>query len=470
MCTSAPCAASAIGSMSPPSRTAGIRRRLLANLLLPLTLLVLLSVAVDYRIAFAPANEAYDQQLSDAALIVAAHLRTEKDRPVLSMSGQAEAVLRFDSDDRVYYAVRDQAGQLVAGDAELGPVDAGSAANPSFYDADISGIHIRGALYRVPSDTGPLTIQVAETTIKRQLLARRILSAQLIPFLLLTLLFVGVIVFGIRTALAPLGRLRADVEGRSPQQLHPLPEDTVPVEVQPLIAAINGLLAQVAAAAAAEQRFLSNAAHQLRTPLSALQTQLELADMESDPGKQKARLQQLRQATERVGRLVQQLLALARATPSAAGQDLRPLDLCELVEQFASGYVDAALAREIDLGYEREPAPVKGIALLLREALANLVDNALRYTPQGGHVTVRTRREGDHCLLEVEDDGPGIPQELRQKVFDRFYRPPGSPGDGCGLGLAIVKEIAEAHGGRVDILDPASPHGTRLRITLPAAK
>lgn len=148
---------------------------------------------------------------------------------------------------------------------------------------------------------------------------------------------------------------------------------------------------------------------------------------------------------------------------------MQPLDLRDIVERIASSHLDAAIARDIDLGFESEHATVAGIGFLLQELLANLVDNALHYIPTGGRVTVRSRREGDACIMEVEDDGPGIPADERDRIFDRFYRRAGSPGDGCGLGLSIVREIAELHGGRVDIMDAASPTGACVRVTLPAA-
>jgi two-component system sensor histidine kinase TctE len=452
----------------PRNPKSGIRRRLLLWLLPPLFALLLASLAADYRFVYAPANAGYDHSLSDTALAISSCVGIHDGKPTLALSQQAERVLRVDSHDRIYFAVRDGNGNLIAGDAELPPVNGAPSENPSFYDGQVADKPIRGAVFRTSTPAGEVLIQVAETTIKRQLLAQRILTALIIPFILIAFLVVAAVVFVVGAALEPLRRLRTEVEDRPPQDLSPLPEEPVPEEVRPLIAAINRLFFRVAESIAAEQRFLANAAHQLRTPVTALQTQIELAELEEDPQKQKARLRQLGQAAERVSRLVQQLLSLARAMPSGAIA-MQPLDLRDIVERIASSHLDAAIARDIDLGFESEHATVAGIGFLLQELLANLVDNALHYIPTGGRVTVRSRREGDACIMEVEDDGPGIPADERDRIFDRFYRRAGSPGDGCGLGLSIVREIAELHGGRVDIMDAASPTGACVRVTLPAA-
>jgi two-component system sensor histidine kinase TctE len=452
----------------PRNPKSGIRRRLLLWLLPPLFALLLASLAADYRFVYSPANAGYDHSLSDTALALSSCVGIHDGKPTLALSQQAERVLRVDSHDRIYFAVRDGNGNLIAGDAELMPAVGMESENPSFYDGQVADKLIRGVVFRTSTPAGNVLIQVAETTVKRQLLAQRLFTALITPFVLIAFLVVAAVLFVVGAALEPLRRLRREVEDRSPQDLSPLPEEPVPEEVRPLIVAINRLLSRVAEATAAEQRFLANAAHQLRTPVTALQTQIELAELEDDPQKRTARLHQLAQATGRLSRLVQQLLALARATP-AETVAMEPLDLRDIAEKIASSHLDAAIARDIDLGFECDPAHVMGIGFLLQELLTNLVDNALHYIPTGGRVTVRSRREGDACIMEVEDDGPGIPVDERDRVFDRFYRRAGSPGDGCGLGLSIVREIAELHGGRVDIVDAASPTGACVRVTLPAA-
>jgi len=214
-----------------------------------------------------------------------------------------------------------------------------------------------------------------------------------------------------------------------------------------------------------QQRFLADAAHQLRTPLAGLQTHTELALAQPMPDECRAQLEQVHRATIRTGRLANQLLALARAEPGARSANAG-LDLKNIAGGEADAWVRQAVSRDIDLGFELESARIDGDAFLLREALSNLVHNALEYSPRGGRVTVRTGRRNGHAFLEVEDDGPGIPPAERSRVVERFYRVPGTPGTGSGLGLAIVREIAAGHGADLAILDsPAG--GCRVGITFP---
>ena len=219
-----------------------------------------------------------------------------------------------------------------------------------------------------------------------------------------------------------------------------------------------------------QQRFLANAAHQLRTPLAGLQAHTELALAKSLPAEVRAELEQVHQSTIRTARLANQLLALARAEPGARG-NAAELNLKALAESEADGWVHQALARDVDLGFELDWAPVQGDAFLLREALANLVHNAIEYSQRGGRVTVRTGGNGTHSFLEVEDDGPGIPPPERERVLERFYRVPGTPGTGSGLGLAIVREIASGHGATISITDAmagsSATRGCRVAITFP---
>jgi len=242
-----------------------------------------------------------------------------------------------------------------------------------------------------------------------------------------------------------------------------------------MVGALNDLLGQVEEANSNQQRFLANAAHQLRTPLAGLQAHTELALGQAVPDACRIELEQVHLATVRTARLANQLLALARAE-SAGDREaaLEPLDMRRVVEGVADEWVHRGLARDIDLGFDLAEARVRGNEFLLREALANLVHNALEYTPAGGHVTVRTatRRAGDgaRAVLEVEDDGPGIPPEQRAQVVQRFYRAPGTAGTGSGLGLAIVSEIAGLHGASVEIGEAtAGGHGCRVSLIFPAA-
>jgi two-component system sensor histidine kinase TctE len=246
----------------------------------------------------------------------------------------------------------------------------------------------------------------------------------------------------------------------------------VPREAQPLVDAINGLLARLGSALAAHRRFVANAAHQLRTPLAGLHTQAELALRETEPGAVRRSLEQLHQAAGRAAHLVSQLMALARLEPRS-GRPLQGelLDLNGLARAATSRWVPQALARGIDLGFEASPTPVRllGDRLLLEELLGNLIDNAVRYTPAGGQATVRVEN-GSSAVLSVEDNGPGIPEAERPQMLERFERGSSAgQSEGSGLGLAIVREIASTHGADVRLEAGRDGSGTCVRITFPAA-
>ena len=288
----------------------------------------------------------------------------------------------------------------------------------------------------------------------------------MLPGILIALATLLIVWFGVKRGLWPLARLSDELKARSPRDLRPIDAAAAPEETRPLVAALNGLLEEVAHAAQNQQRFLANAAHQLRTPLAGLQTHTELALAQPLPESCRVHLEQVHQATIRTARLANQLLALARAEPGGRG-GASEFNLRALVEGEADAWVHQALARDVDLGFELAAAPVKGDALLLREALANLVHNAIEYSPRGGHVTVRTGRREDASFAEVEDDGPGIAPQERDRVLERFYRVPGTPGTGSGLGLAIVREIALGHGARMELTEGAGARGCRVALTFP---
>jgi two-component system sensor histidine kinase TctE len=238
-----------------------------------------------------------------------------------------------------------------------------------------------------------------------------------------------------------------------------------PQEIRPLVSALNGLLARLNGAIDGQKRFIANAAHQLRTPLAGLKTHAELARRDPGQGEMRALLDMIAGETERTSHMVNQLLALARTEPGVGpvcGSD--PVNLRDVASRAVQSWVPKALAKNIDLGFELDDAWTLGDALLLRELLANLLDNAIAYTGPGGAVTVRTRVADRGVFLEVEDNGIGIPESERAHVFERFYRVTGIGGEGCGLGLAIVSEIADRHDAQIQIITPSQGRGTCLRV------
>lgn len=249
-----------------------------------------------------------------------------------------------------------------------------------------------------------------------------------------------------------------------------LPLDTLaaPAEIRPLVSEFNAVLDRLEQAAEAQQRFVANAAHQLRTPLAGIRTQLELLLRSPDATDREARTRHCVGALERLGHLINQMLVLLSAEPGGRHAGLaESVDVPELIRERSPEWIRLAETRGLDLGFELDPAQVIGDRLLLGELMANLVVNALSYTPAPGEVTVRCRSVEGRSLIEVEDTGPGIPPEARQQVFERFFRLPGASQPGSGLGLAIVREIAHGLQGEVEILDPPGGHGSLLRVTLP---
>jgi two-component system sensor histidine kinase TctE len=408
-----------------------------------------------------PATQAYDQALVDIGLAIGSQVRVGEGAYRFELPQAVEQVLRTDRFDRIYYRVMSPSGIEIAGDADLPAPPGDDIAHTTLYD----GREVRVVSVQTPCGGPICTVLVGETTLKRERLARDILLQSLFPELLIALATLVLVWFGVKRGLQPLARLSEEIKQRSAGDLRPIDASGAPEETRPLVGALNGLLEEVSAASHMQQRFLADAAHQLRTPLAGLQAHTELALAQEMPAACRAQLEQVHRATIRTARLANQLLALARSEPGARAATAR-VDLKSIAGGEAETWVRQSLARDIDLGFELEPAPVEGDEFLLREALSNLVHNALEYSSRGGRVTVRTGRRNGHAFLEVEDDGPGIAAPERARVLERFYRVPGTAGTGSGLGLAIVREIASGHGAAVAIGDSAAG-GCRVAITFP---
>jgi two-component system sensor histidine kinase TctE len=479
-------------------RSRSLQARLLIWLLLPLAVVLPLRAWVQYEQTVGQTNDAFDEGLADTALALADLVQWDDGAIRFALSAQTEHWLRTDQNDTLYIAVLGPDRRTVAGDVQLASValerpSAGVlirwlrrlAALPHQPATDLRGVRfydtrvrvgtqlqpVRLALKRVACGPVECEVRVAETLLKRERIEREALQGTVGFFLALVAIEVLIIVLAVRMSFAPLRRLSDELAGRASDDLRPLPATDVPAELHPFIQATNGLFARVREASAAQQAFIADAAHQLRTPLTALRTEAELALLEQPDGASTAALQRIHAAAERTARLAAQLLAQARSDAGAHGlASPERVDLRQVAEQAAEDWVPQAVRQGVDLGFQLEAAPVAGHAYLLRELLGNLIHNALVYAPlaharpEDTHITVRTHRQADACVLEVEDNGPGIPAAERERVLQRFQR--GSHGTGSGLGLAIVRDIVSRHGGELQLLDGAAGRGLCVRVRL----
>jgi two-component system sensor histidine kinase TctE len=451
-------------------RAPSVRFTLLAWLIWPLAALLAVGIAGFYSLALNASNRAYDRALLDPAVAMARHVIERDGRAMLDLPPVAQEVLRVSGDDDTWFSVNAPDGTHVAGSPDLPePPARGAGRDRVFYDGVYQGRPVRVAALFLERPSGTVVLRVAETRNKRDELMREILLGEIVPAIVIALTAIALVWFAIGRGLAPLGRLRAEIESRSPRDLRPVDTDHAPTEVKPMVHALNELLRQLEATLDAQQRFIADAAHQLRTPLAGLQTHVELALRERTADTLRHTLRQAHSATQRTVHLTNQLLALARAEPTAHHPAaMQPVDLKAIGEDAVRLWVPRAIVRGLDLGFELEPAQVTGDARLLRELVDNLIDNAINYTPAGGAITLRTGMRGAQAWLAVEDSGCGIPEEERQRVFDRFYRASGAPGEGSGLGLAIVREIASRHDARISIDTPASGRGSLFTVLFPA--
>jgi len=448
-------------------RARSIRRRLLSFLIPSLLLLVVCAAVLSYALALHTATTAYDRSLLDPALDMAQNVRLGANGPQLDMLAQEQEALLYDHEDTLVFQIRDAAGDLIAGTPDLAPSPPLELGERTFFDSTSAGRPLRIAAVR--AETG-FTVQVGETLNKRRRLVREILAVEIVPTVLIALASLALAWTVVAHGIAPLARVRSQILARSPSDLRPLDLRHTPVEVAPAIEAFNHLLSALRESNAVQQRFLTNAAHQLRTPLAALQMHLELMYARDLPEELRQEIESMHGATTRATRLANQLLVLAKA--EGLTEQARPktlVNLHSLADAAVHEWVPRAIARDIDLGFDLSDASVWGDAVLLTEALNNLIDNALRYTPRGGTATVRCGTRSSHPYLSVEDSGPGIPRWAHERVFERFFRIPGTTGEGAGLGLAIVREVAEQHGAHVEI-DHAASGGTCVTVVFAPVK
>jgi two-component system sensor histidine kinase TctE len=453
-------------------RDISVRRQLIVWLMPPLLALWLIGAVLAYYFVVDFANRIYDRWLLDSAVALAQEVHVQADRVHADLPDALLRVLEYDAVDHIYYKIIGSDGTVVVQQGTI-PAPPMPITEPAFYDGQIAGSPIRIAALRVQGKGGSALVQVAETLIKRRKLTSEILAVMLLPQLILIGTAGVLIWYGVGRGLGPLDRLRSQILQRSHRDLSPLQDARVPAEVAPLVNALNGLFERVNRAVAGQNRFIADAAHQLRTPLAGLKTQAELAMREDDPASMRAALERVHAAVDRSVHLVNQLLALARADYSREHPlPTTALDLSRVARETAAERVGDALDAKLDLGFESGEValPIMGNQELLRESIDNLIDNALRYTPPGGSVTVRVARDGEFGVLEVEDTGRGIAPAERERVLERFYRIEGTPSEGCGLGLAIVREIANLHGATVSIGEGMDGRGARVSIKFAVAR
>ena len=493
-----------LGAMTP-----GLQRRLLLLLLMPLGFFALVSIYFDYQTAGNVALQKDQQLLRLIPLLadsVIAPGSAHDSAPVLLLAPEIEGFIK-NRTGSAGFRISDSAGGFLAGESWIQGV-LPSTHEPEFHSMEDNGVIYRVAAQRVETTAGELIVQLADGSDARQQWVRSIWFKVLLPNLILVLAAGFAINWAVSRALRPLMELKDAVEKRSPRDLSAIDPLTTPAEVQPLVVALNRLFGLVNDQAEGQRRFVADAAHQLRTPLAGLQAQVEAwaqaaraaqgKDNRSDASISLSadKIIKLRTATRRTSQLANQLLALSRADASTvAAQPMQRVDLKDLCESILSLYLDAAALRGIDLGLEAQPAQASGHEWLLRELLGNLLDNAVKYTPPGGTVTIRCGPVADdggaampavapagqsdsysrHAVfLEVVDDGPGIAPQERAKALQRFYRVLGTQGEGNGLGLAIADEIARVHHSHLE-LDYASngkyaeadgQRGLRVRLCL----
>lgn len=461
-----------------------LRGQLLRWLLIPLVVLVAIDAVSVYSNALDAADLAYDRSLLASTRALAERVSIVGGKVVADVPYVALDSFETDTLGRIYYKVSGINGEFVSGFDDLPPLPPNvprSEIYPAlvrFYHANYKGEAVRIAALHQPvyddSMRGIALIQVGETLDARRNLSRKLLIDTLWRQAVLVIAAAMLAWFAVRFVLRPLMRLKLNVEARTPTDLADFDPNLVHKEVRPLVAAMNGYMARLQTLIAAQRRFIADASHQLRTPLTVLKTQAELALREKDPVAMREIVAGIAGTTDATVHLANRLLSLARAEHGAAEGDMHPLSLVDSVRQVGLELAQTAVRKQIDLSLEAAgDVSVSGNALLLHEMVANLVDNAIHYTPQGGKLTLRVGADPQadgQPLLEVEDSGPGIPAAERERVFAPFYRASSAQqanAGGSGLGLTIVRDIAALHGARIELADGANGCGLKVIVRFP---
>lgn len=459
-----------------------LRAQVALWLLLPLLGLLALDSWLTYQRAMSAAHVAFDRTLSSSLKSIREGVRLNDGEIEVDLPYLALEMLESSDGGKIYYLIREDNGRTVTGYPDL-PLPRGRDAGDGalfvtrYYDVVYRGEQLRMAALRIPVHDVPTAqsrivwVMVGETIEARQALAREILIGSLLQEGLLVVLALGIVWLGVGRGLRPLNRLSATVAARSEDDTTPLDTGAMPSELAPLVDSINQYIGRTQRMQVARRRFFADAAHQLKTPLAAVQAGVELALRPDEQPRMNVHLRRANGAVRQAAKIVQQLLSLSRLdSDSGHAVAHKPVALHRLARSVTLDWSPVARARDIDLGFEHEAdVDVLGQSDLLGEMIGNLIDNAIRYAGDHAVITVRVSRDGEAARLDVIDDGPGIPADERDAVFERFHR--GSKTqtvEGTGLGLSIVREIARVHQGSVTLADAAGG-GLIVTIRLPAA-
>jgi two-component system sensor histidine kinase TctE len=451
-----------------------LRVQLLAGLLIPLAAIVFVNLSLARHNALEMADIILNRSLFLSAAAIADHVKADGRGFDVYIPPFALGELRSPENDITYYRVNDPSGRLLAGYSDtprLPSPELGAApkyADISFHGARVRFVAIRQLVFVGHAALGAFVV-VGETLRARDAMVGALERQAAAQQGVLALIAALLAWLGLRRDLAPLVRLGREVKKRAPGDLAPLPAAVLQRELRPFVTALNDHLALQRQQLESQRRFAANAAHQLRTPLTLLRMQADYALRETEPEKRSGAIEALTATADRMTRLAKQLLRLSEAESQSPAARQEPIDLTMLARDVIEGCAGIALSRDIDLGFEvarDEAVFTLGDPTMLRDLVLNLVDNALRYVPPGGIVTVTIAQDAQTCVLRVEDNGPGIPAPEFPLVFERFYRVLGSNAEGSGLGLAIVKEIVESNGGTVMLANPPSGSGLVVEVRL----
>lgn len=463
---------------------------------MPLSSLVLVSTIASYLLGRALARTIYDKQLANSADSVIARIKTTGDRLTVDLPPAALAILKHNYQDDFYFQVLSPEGKIISGDKNLplppslvNEAMAPTASmpqkattilkknqeEPSFRTINFKGRELRVVTIAVPTPESIfdyVIIQAAETRNTRKELANQIAIGILLAQIATIVCGAGAIWVGVDRGLRPLANVEQAVQSRAAGDLSPLNVDE-PVEIISLITALNRLFKQLENDLELQKRFTSNAAHQLRTPLAVVTTYCDLVRKMVKEAEVQDVLADLEAAIHRMSRLVNRLLVLARSEPGA--NTLRPftqVDLSTVASAVTAAHVPEAIRNKIEFEFlaPSEPAIVYGDQYGLEELISNLIENSILYSDPEGKITVQITVASDQIILAIEDEGCGIPENERGRVFERFYRAAGTEKPGTGLGLAIVKEIAISHGALIDITSGKLGKGTTIRVAFPRSR